>query len=128
MHHNKSFKMRVPKKHPKNLSKIQFSDAFWLPKTLQNRRKIVSKTTSKKEWKKKANKNPPRPSKKNPPRPDQAKSGAPPSLRLPPLIHNIHDIQRPARPSASRHPSVSAQAKPGAPPSLRLPPLIHNID
>ena len=64
MHHNKSFKMRVPKKHPKNLSKNQFSDAFWHPKTLQNRGKIVSKTTSKKEWKNKAEKNPPRPSKK----------------------------------------------------------------
>ena len=24
--------MRVPKKHPKNLSKNQFSDAFWHPK------------------------------------------------------------------------------------------------
>ena len=55
-----------------------------------------------KRMEKKANKNPPRPSKKNPPRPDQAKPGAPPSLRLPPLIHNIHDTQRPARPSASR--------------------------
>ena len=39
MHHNKSFKMRVPKKHPKHLSKIQFSDAFWLPKTFQKSKK-----------------------------------------------------------------------------------------
>ena len=86
MHHNKSFKMRVPKKHPKNLSKIQFSDAFWLPKTLQNRRKIVSKATSKKEWKKNAEKTLQDPQQKNPSVSAQAKSGAPPSLRLPPLI------------------------------------------
>ena len=35
--------MKVPKKHPKKLPKNQFWDAFWPPKTLQNRRKIDQK-------------------------------------------------------------------------------------
>ena len=44
--------MRVPKKHPKNLSKNRFWKPFWPPKPLQNRRKIEEKWMSKKHSKK----------------------------------------------------------------------------
>ena len=44
--------MRVPKKHPKNLSKNRFWDGFWPPKPYQNRKKNLSKTTFKKDTKK----------------------------------------------------------------------------
>ena len=48
--------MRVPKKHPKNLSKNRFWEPFWPPKPLQNQRQIdiksMLKTNSKKMPKK----------------------------------------------------------------------------
>ena len=44
--------MRVPKKHPKNLSKNRFWKPFWPPKPLQNRRKIEEKTMLKQDSKK----------------------------------------------------------------------------
>ena len=53
--------MRVPKKRPKKLPKNRFGDAFWSPKPLQNRKKIVSKSMLKKSSKKKAKKTPRRP-------------------------------------------------------------------
>ena len=49
-----------PKKHSKNLSK----NRFWPPKTFQNRRKIVSKMTLKRESKKKTKMRPRDPKKK----------------------------------------------------------------
>ena len=40
----KGLKMRVPKKHRKNHSRNRFSEPFWPPKPLQNRRKIQQKS------------------------------------------------------------------------------------
>ena len=50
--------MRVPKKRPKKLPKNRFGDAFWSPKPLQNRKKIVSKSMLKKKLEKKSEKSP----------------------------------------------------------------------
>ena len=50
----------------------------------------------------------------------------PPSLGLPPfLIYNIHPIQRPARPSASRHPPSTAGVQKS---SIRRPSLADAAD
>ena len=51
-----SLKMRVPKRHPKKHSKNRFWEPFWSPKTLQNRRKILSKTMLREDSKKRTKK------------------------------------------------------------------------
>ena len=48
----KPLQMRVPKKHPENLSENRNLGPVWPPKPRQNQGKIVSKTTSKKMQKK----------------------------------------------------------------------------
>ena len=81
----KGLKMRVPKKHRKNRSRNRFSEPFWPPKPLQNRRKIDEKTMWKKSSKKEPKKSQHDPEKKNPPASVRGAPGTLPSLGLPPL-------------------------------------------
>jgi hypothetical protein len=82
-----SLKMRVPKRHPKKHSKNRFWEPFWPPKSLRNRRKILSKTMLRQGSKKRTKKSQLDPNRKihqprlgvdlvpSPPRPVIARNG-----------------------------------------------------